>query len=141
MNLSFFHIENGKIVNPVAVKRAFKGLPDGRYELKITKKNRRSLNQNRYYFGVCVRMVRDGLVDLGHDVTLEETHDFLKSKFHSEELVNESTGEIISIPRSTTEMNKEDFSNYIEKIQRFSAEFLNVVIPNPNSQMALDYSS
>lgn len=136
MRTVFFNIRDGQSSNVKLITEAF-NLPDGSYELKITKRSKRSLNQNRYYWGICVKMVHDGLKDLGHEVTLEETHDFLKAKFNYNEIVNESTGEVVSIPKSTTELSKTDFMEYIEKIQRFAAEFLNVVIPDPNTQLSI----
>jgi hypothetical protein len=136
MKQAIFHIRDGQVVNKYTVKRAFE-LPDGSYELKISKKSKRSLSQNAYYWGAVVKMVQEGLKDLGHDLTLEETHDFLKGRFNAKEIINTDTGEVISVPRSTTELNKTQFGEYIEKIQRFSIEYLGVNIPSPNEQVKM----
>jgi hypothetical protein len=136
MKTAFFHIRDGQIVNQRTVRKAFE-LPDGGYELKIVKKNRRSLSQNAYYWSAVVPLVREGLQDLGHDLTLEETHDFLKGRFNAKEIINTDTGEVISVPRSTTELNKTQFGEYIEKIQQFSIEYLGVNIPSPNEQVKI----
>jgi hypothetical protein len=136
MKQEIFHIRDGQVVNKYTVKRAFE-LPDGSYELKISKKSKRSLSQNAYYWGAVVKMVQEGLKDLGHDLTLEETHDFLKGRFNAKEIINTDTGEVISVPRSTTELNKTQFGEYIEKIQRFSIEYLGVNIPSPNEQVKM----
>jgi hypothetical protein len=125
MKTAFFHIRDGQIVNQRTVRKAFE-LPDGGYELKIVKKNRRSLSQNAYYWSAVV-----------HDLTLEETHDFLKGRFNAKEIINTDTGEVISVPRSTTELNKTQFGEYIEKIQQFSIEYLGVNIPSPNEQVKI----
>lgn len=134
MKTAFFRIAEGKIKNEQTIIDAFVGLTDGAYELKITKRNRRSLSQNAYYWSCVVPLVQEGLQNLGHDVTIQETHEFLKYKFNSKELINEETGEVVAVPKSTTELNKEQFGNYIEKIQQFSIEWLNVNIPSPNQQ-------
>ncbi len=138
MHECYVHIKDGVIANPRVVKKAFT-LKDGVYKVTIKHANKRSLQQNRYYFGVVVNMVQDGLTDLGHDISQEEVHEWLKSKFNYTEIVNESTGEYERIPRSTTALSKLDFCEYIEKIQRFASEFLNIVIPNPGEQVLIDY--
>lgn len=138
MKQIYFHIKDGKPTNPKVIRKAFEDLAEGSYELKITKKNKRSLNQNSYYWAAVIPLVHEGLRDMGNDVSLEETHEFLKAQFNSKELVNTSTGEIMKAPMSTTELSKEGFSIYIEKIQHFAAEYLNVYIPGPNEQTKID---
>ena len=83
-------------------------------------------------------LVQEGIKHLGTELTKQETHEFLKGKFNYQEIINTQTGEYIQVPRSTTILNKEAFSEYIAKIQQFSAEFLNVVIPDPGQQMELE---
>lgn len=101
------------------------------------KKKKRSNSQNSYYFGVVVTMVCLRLRDLGNDVTIEETHDFLKANFNYKEIVKEETGEILKIPRGTSELSTIEFSEYIERVIRFGAEFLDIQIPLPNEQMEI----
>ena len=115
-----------------------KSLPDGRYRVVIERANKRSGQQNRYYWGLVIPMLTEAFKDLGHELSQEETHEFLKAKFNSKQIHNEDTGEAIDLPLSTTRLSKFDFSEYIEKIQRFAAEFLNVVIPDPNTQLQFD---
>lgn len=136
MKTAIFYIRGGDVVNKNTVKKAF-DLPDGGYELKITKKNKRSLSQNAYYWACVVPMIQQGLKDLGHDLALQETHDFMKARFNSREIVNPETGEVISVPKSTSDLNKTQFGEYIERIQRFAAEYLDIVIPNPNEQVKI----
>ena len=110
-------------------------------EITITverKKKKRSLSQNNYYFGVVVPLVRMGLVDIGYRAGLEQAHNYLRDNFAKGELVNENTGEILPIKLSTTEMTTTDFMGYIEQIQQWSAEYLNVQIPDPNEQIKLE---
>jgi hypothetical protein len=124
---------NGRVTNPQVIQH----LPDGYYE--ISKKNKRSLQQNKYYWSCVVAMIHEGLRDMGNDVSLQETHEFLKHRFNSKEIVNTLIGEVHSVPMSTTALNKEDFAAYIEKIQQFAAEYLNINIPNPGEQVAFEY--
>jgi hypothetical protein len=109
-------------------------------EIEVTLKkarSKRSDNQNRYYWGVVVEIVRQGLRDLGHRLDKDEVHYFLREKFNYKELVNEGTGESVKIPQSTTVMTKTEFGEYIEQIAQWSAEFLNVTIPEAGQQLEL----
>lgn len=136
---TILHIRNGEIVNQSDVKKLFDQLHDGKFLIEISKHNKRSNPQNRYYFGLVVPMVKNGIKDLGTELTTEETHDFLKGKFNFSELINEATGQTEYIPRSTTILTKLAFAEYIEKIQIFASEFLGIVIPDPNTQMLMSY--
>ena len=101
------------------------------------KRSKRSDNQNRYYWSGVIPMVRLGLKDLGYKLSIEDTHLFLRNKFLLEEMVN-GDGELIgSRVKSTTELNKIQFGDYISEIQQFSAEYLGVVIPDPETQTTL----
>jgi hypothetical protein len=101
------------------------------------KRSKRSDNQNRYYWSGVIPMVRLGLKDLGYKLSIEDTHLFLRNKFLLEEMVN-GDGELIgSRVKSTTELNKMQFGDYISEIQQFSAEYLGVVIPDPETQTTL----
>ena len=131
-------IKDGKIDNPATVKKAF-NLSDGYYELEIKKKNKRSLQQNAYWWGVVVAMVHEGLRDMGNDVSLQETHEFLKMKFNTKSIVNTIVGEVSEIPKSTTGLSKVEFNELIERVQQFAAEYLNLNIPSPNEQMTFSY--
>lgn len=136
----FVHIENGEIVNKKTIKALFTTLKDGKYLLEVNSKNKRSDPQNRYYFGVIVPMVQKGIYDLGTEFTKEEVHEFLKARFNTIEIFNEANGGFITIPQSTTRLTKEQFGEYIAKIQQFAAEFLSIVIPDPGQQQILEYA-
>jgi hypothetical protein len=110
-------------------------------EVKVTievKKMRkaRSLMQNAYYWGVVVMMVNDRLIELGHEIDRQLTHEFLKNRFLYELFVDETTGELIRIPKSTTALTKTEFMSYLEDIKRFGAESLDIYIPDPNEQIS-----
>lgn len=138
-HLVIINLESGKVANPKPLKTLLSSLKDGKYLVEIAAYNRRSNPQNRYYWGLVIPMVQEGIKQLGTDLTKEECHEFLKARFNSEELINEGTGEMIQIPRSTTSLSKSRFGEYIAKIQQFAAEFLGVVIPDPGVQTAIEY--
>ena len=102
------------------------------------KKKIRSIEQNAYYWGVVVPMIRQGLIDVGYKVSKEQTHDLLRAKFAIDELVNEDTGEIIKTIASTTNMTTTDFMKYIESIIQWAAEYLSIQIPEPNEQIKIE---
>ena len=107
-------------------------------EITIKKKNKRSNPQNSYYHGVVVAEVRHGLLEIGYQMTADETHEFLKQKFNSTQIITKD-GLVIDVPKSTTELNKSEFSEYVERIAQFAAEYLSVVIPIPNQDLTLQF--
>jgi hypothetical protein len=101
------------------------------------KKRRRSLSQNSYYFSVVVPMIRSRFIELGHDVNMSETHEFLKARFNKVDIINEHTGEVFSFPRSTSDLTTVEFMAYIERVLLFASETLEITIPSPNTQTEL----
>lgn len=103
------------------------------WEIEVTVKRRRatrSIEQNRYYWGVVVELISE---HTGY--TPDEVHDFLKAIFIPKRLaVQDGNGVIhneIVIGGSTRLMNKLEFGDYMESIRRWAAETLDVVIPDP----------
>jgi len=135
-------ISGGKLVLPhrsqlISDIAKFK---DGDYVLTIEKKSKkRSLDQNAYYWGVVVPIVKQGLNDVGYRMTTETTHDYLKTNFNIIEIANEINGEIISFIGSTTEMTTSQMMDYFAKITQWSAEYLGVQIPEPNEQLKITF--
>lgn len=127
-------IKDGQLTNPAPLRKLFTGLKDGRYEVSVKRLNRRSLPQNAYYWAVAVPLIQQGIEDLGTELTKEETHEFLKSRFNFVELASKE-GEYLQVPKSTTGLTKTEFAEYIAKIQQFAVEFLGIVIPDPGSQL------
>ena len=75
----------------------------------------RSNPQNKYYFGVVVDMISE---ETGNEP--EETHELLKLKFLK------PMGKA-----NTTQLDTKEFNLYIEKIQRWAAQDLGCIIPDP----------
>lgn len=139
MSSAIIHIREHKIVNNGTIRKLFNDLADGKYLIEISRHNKRSTPQNRYYWGLIIPVVQKGIKDLGTELTTEETHQFLKARFNFQEIVNHETGEAIPVPRSTTGLTKIQFAEYIDNIQRFAVEFLNIIIPDPGEQQKLEY--
>lgn len=98
----------------------------------------RSREQNAYYWAVVVPVVCEGFNGVGYEFDMELTHEFLKSKFNEVEIINTSTGEILTAPGSTTKMTTVEMMGYFERIARWAAEYLGVNIPQPNEQVKME---
>lgn len=108
--------------------------------LTIEKKKRTRSNEvNRYYWGQVIPIIVRGLKELGHDINKDEAHEFLKSNYNYDEILNEDSGELLRVPKSTANLTGSEFWAYIDRIARFAAEFLNEVIPGPGEQSELNF--
>jgi hypothetical protein len=105
-------------------------------------KKQRSLNQNSYYWGCVLPCVIDGMVDVGYprsELSAVLVHDFLKAKFVKKEVINEQTGEVISMIGSTSALSTTDMMTYIDDIKIWASEFLGIYIPEPMEQSELKF--
>lgn len=83
----------------------------------------RTEKQNRYYWGVIVRLLSDYT---GH--TPDEMHEILKYKFNPR--VIDVDGLDVTVGGSTREMSTKEFIYYNERIQTWASTTLSVTIPN-----------
>lgn len=114
--------------------RRFKDCP---VELTIRKKNRRSNPQNAYLWGVVYKELEVRMRELGNDVNIDDVHELCKERFNAKDLIG-TGGEVIGNKGgSTTEMNKDEFGIYLDKIIAFALEYLDLVIPYPNQDLQL----
>lgn len=137
--LCILNIRDKKILNPKAIKTLVESLKDGKWKVEISTLDKRSLDQNAYYWLMLSDYVQPGLYNMGwSDVkTKEDAHFFCGNMFLKVKMVNEQTGDVMERIRSTTDLSKMEMSAYWEDIWRWSAEYLGVVIPEPNSQFTL----
>lgn len=103
-------------------------------EVEIRKRQKkRSNNQNSFYWGVILPLLRSSLIDAGFWMANEEqVHDLLKYKFLKTTVINENTGEIMEVLGTTTDMSTYDFEMYLTQIRVWAAEYLNTTLPLPN---------
>lgn len=122
-------------INTLLYKQHLDSLPEGNYKIGIEKSNKRSNPQNSYYWAVVVPLVYDGLREAGFDSvrTLEDTHEVIKSLFLK--VRQESNGMEIERIKSTTELNKESFGEFLDQINAWAYDYLGVNIPAPNEQL------
>ena len=104
------------------------------------RKKKRSNNQNAFYFGIVIPIMQDAFKDAwGENYSAIEVHEALKAKYCYKEQINESTGEILQIPSSTTNLSTIEWEEYIDKIRAFALEWFNTVLPYPNEQIEIDF--
>ncbi|TAK57855.1 MAG: hypothetical protein EPO24_09310 [Bacteroidetes bacterium] len=94
------------------------------------KRKRRSDQQNRYYWGVIIKILS---TFFGYEE--EEMHEALKMKFL---LVHGGDGKPDTI-RSTRKLTTVEFNDYIDKVIRWAAKEFNVVLPDPNQWQDAGY--
>jgi len=127
----FLDVVNGRLKNVIPIA-------DGRYHFTIKKKNNRSLPQNAYYHGCIVPEIKRGMYEIGYDeISTNQVHELLKAKFLQKEIINKHDGEVILVPGSTATLTTIEFNEFIEKCQKFAAEYLGIVIADPNTQVSL----
>ena len=138
---SYGNIKDGKLT--IANRKRFAAdlatLNNCAIEITIKKRNARSSPQNRYYWGVVVKEIQVRLNELGNDFEAETVHDYLKDKFNKVAVIGEG-GEVLDhLGGSTTDMNKEEFMVYCDKIIEWAASFLSITIPLPNTDLQLQF--
>lgn len=108
-------------------------------DLTITVEKRRktrSTQQNRWYWGVCVPLIREKLIELGNDgLSNEDVHYFLKEKFLQGCDIILADGEIVKGEPTTTALSTSEAMDFYALIQKWSAEILDLLIPDPNEQL------
>ena len=132
----YYGVTNGKLDNPDIFKEDLRRFEAKRFRMIMTDDKKRSSEQNKYWWGVVVKMIADWLRSYGNDVTDNDTHEFLKMKYlgKKEVIIN---GKTFERNRSTSELNTQEFSDLKEKVQRdFAVKGL--VIPDPNQTEFLE---
>lgn len=84
----------------------------------------RTLAQNSYLWGVVYKIISDYT-----GFTTQEIHEVCKKKFLYYEKMHKNKS--YGFTKSTTGLNKMNFSDYIERIKVFAAETFNLNIPSP----------
>jgi hypothetical protein len=134
-------VNNGNLKrNRVEITNAFKSFEGKTIKLTIEKvENKRSNNQNAYYWGVIIPIIKNCIKEHWGEIwSAEIAHEFCKMQFNFIEKINEETGEIIRIPKSTTENTTTTQEELHIEIRNFVLEWFNTVIPLPNENLTLE---
>jgi hypothetical protein len=115
-----------QLQNPDDFKALIVSLDGKDIELTLgKKKENRTLNQNDLMWAINTLIANE----LGWEK--EDLHEFFKEKFSPKKKITVKGIETI-IPKGTSQFTKEEFSEYIERIKRFAAIELGIVIPENN---------
>lgn len=99
-------------------------------------KNRISANQRKYFFGVFVEQLEAFFTSTGVECTKADIYDLLKEKFLFREkmcpIQNRYIKVYISLSDNDGSMTHQEFTDKKEAIQKWSAEVLNLVLPEPD---------
>lgn len=134
-------VENGVIkTNRKALNEAIQQHNGKEITITIQRKRKtRSNSQNAFYWGCVIPIFQLAILEQwGERKSINEVHEFLKQNLHFTEKVNESTGEIIRLAKSTTVDSTVDFMVYLEEIRKFGKEWFNIDVPEPNEQISLE---
>lgn len=96
------------------------------------RRKRRSLKQNRFYFGVILPLAAEFMRDLGNDMDDEEAHNWLKE--HVGKLVKNvesPSGVRTRTIRSSRDLTTAEWEDYMQRIRAWAAEF-DLMLPLPN---------
>lgn len=111
-------------------------------EVRITveRKAKRSNQQNRFFHGVVLPIIKSHMVDHGwkEAKSSEWVKDYVKFHCLVKEVVNEDTGECEKTLGKTSELSTSEFKDMIADVQQFCAEKWDLYIPDPGEQMLLD---
>lgn len=132
-------MKSRKVMNPGDLRRAMQELSDGKHLLTFKDLRKRSIPQNSYYWAVIVPLVRRGLYEIGYDEVKsdEDAHEIVKGLFIKKQLANHLTGEVIEFAGSTKELTVPEFNELIERVIKWAAEYLGIVIPSPNQELPI----
>ena len=109
-----------------AINEEVKRLDGQDVRVWVTKDTRiRTPRQNRYYWGVVIKMISD---QTGY--TKEEMHEALKNDFLGRRFIEFGTKEL-ELSKSTKDIDTKEMSEYTERCRQFAAEFLQLNIPDP----------
>lgn len=97
-------------------------------------RSKRSLDQNSYLWGVVYKTIA---IETGH--TEYEIHQLMKRICLPPKFIK-VMGKELKVPASTSDLNKSQFGEYIEKI-RAEVSSLGIVIPEANNKKEFDIQS
>lgn len=121
-------IKNGVFIPELPDYQDYLNLMEGEtVEVSIKKyRSSRSSEQNRYYWMIV------GSISEYTGYTKDEVHSLLGSKFLKDHIDVEEGGAMkrYTVVKSTTSLNTEEMSTYIEEVKTWASQELNLFIPD-----------
>jgi len=134
-------VQNGNLKqNRTLIKNAIESFEGKDIIITFDKpKNKRSNSQNSYLWAVLYPITQNAIKnEWGEIWNIEKVHEFYKIQFNVIEKVNEETGQIIKLPKSTTENTTTQQEEYHLQIREFLQEWFNINAPLPNENLILE---
>lgn len=100
----------------------------------------RSLKANGYYWGVVLPALMEASGDDPRDAEARaELHDLMKAKFNAKAMVDKKTGLILTDedgkeickPQSTSKLDSQHFTAFVDNVIRWGSMFLGADVPPP----------
>lgn len=108
---------------------------------------KRSELQNKYLFGWVYRQLVSSLQEAGICIrtnggdipwTKDTLHEVFKIKFLLESAIESRGGKTLHIYKSTTALNKKEFSEFVQNVKNLSRDFWGIDIPEPPAKSIYD---
>lgn len=134
-------VQNGNLKqNRTLIKNAIESFEGKDIMITFEKpKRKRSNSQNNYLWGILYPITQNAIKnEWGEIWSIEKVHDFYKIQFNVIEKVNEETGQVIKLPKSTTENTTIQQEEYHLQIREFLKEWFNVTAALPNENLTLE---
>ena len=99
---------------------------------------------HRYYRGVLLPALHEVMLEYGNEgerggpLTEEEVHEMLKARFLHRTYWVEDTGEVKDYVMSLSELSRDDFADYVARVERWLVDFWAVGLDLPEFRIALD---
>lgn len=119
----------------------FLEMPEGwrgrRVEVRLrVLKSKRSQNQNAYFHAAVIPFFQEMFERFGGEVyDANVVKEFLKQKFGAEAIVDMETGELVRVGKPTSDMNKEEFGNFLDAMNAWAFEMWEVELPDPEKYL------
>jgi hypothetical protein len=123
----------------VTNQQVLEKLPDGMYKVETAKK--RSSPQNRWFHGICVPLVLEGLRNAGFN-EVHDVHDakmVIKALFLKRQVVNPNDGLVIEVIRDTSDLTTEEFTILMDEVVAWASEYLKIYVPLPGEQVQFKF--
>ena len=102
----------------------------------------RSTQENRYYWGLVIPLIKAGLKDAtGESYSAEQVAGLMKTRFLMTHIdyINDDV-EYLDRIKSTTELSTVEMEVYLQECRTFAQEYLGVTIPMPNEDLTIEFS-
>jgi hypothetical protein len=129
-----------KIIRRQDFDQFVKLAPSGDYQLTLKKIYRkRSIHQNAFYWGVFLDMEMSVLYDEGwHFPNKDLLHEWNKSNFLKDKIVNEDTGEVFDVVKPSSGLTTTEWEEFMENIRLTFRDNYGCELPYPVNEFTDD---